>query len=434
MNLNENTQAVLLLTSHFTKLTQDAAKPLTPTEWGRFAAWLKEKELSPAQLLGGDVADMLSTWHDSKISLNRVEALLGRGHALALAMEKWQRAGIWVLTRSDENYPRRLKQRLRNDAPPFLFGVGNSRLLNNGGIAVVGSRHVNEENLQYADALGAKAALAGVNVVSGGAKGIDEAAMSGALTVEGTVIGVLADSLLKAATAQKWRNGLLNNNLVLVSPFYPEAGFNVGNAMARNKYVYCLSDVAVVVHSGRSGGTWNGAIENLKKGWVPVWVKPIGDAEAGNEAIVNQGGQWCENIIERLGVSSLFMSSQNAVSQADALLPPDKERQVESALKGSDAKPHGSSEKLPTIHVKAKVSNDPEHVKSQIGFYQLFLQEVKLVCFGDAKSIDEISECMKLHKLQVRNWLEQAQNEGVIKKLEKPVRYQWNGSSVEPKQ
>ena len=424
----------MLLTSHFTKLTQDAAKPLTPTEWGRFAAWLKEKELSPTQLLGRDVADMLSIWHDSKIPLNRIEALLGRGHALALAMEKWQRAGIWVLTRSDEDYPRRLKQRLRNDAPPFLFGVGNSRLLNNGGIAVVGSRQVNEENLQYADALGAKAALAGVSVVSGGAKGIDEAAMSGALTVEGTVIGVLADSLLKAATAQKWRNGLLNNNLVLVSPFYPEAGFTVGNAMARNKYVYCLSDVAVVVHSGRSGGTWNGAIENLKKGWVPVWVKPNRDAEAGNEAIVNQGGQWCENIIERLDVSSLFMSSQNVVSQADALLPPDKEQQVESALKGSDAKPYGSSEKLPAIHVKAKVSNDSGHAKSQIGFYQLFLQEVELVCFGDAKSIDEISECMKLHKLQVRNWLEQAQNEGVIKKLEKPVRYQWNGSSVEPKQ
>lgn len=39
-------------------------------------------------------------------------------------------------------------------------------------------------------------------------------------------------------------------NLVLMSPFNPEAGFDVGNAMARNKYVYCLADAAVVVHSG----------------------------------------------------------------------------------------------------------------------------------------------------------------------------------------
>ena len=435
MNLHENTQAVLLLTSHFTKLAQDAAKPLTPTEWGRFATWLNEKGLSPPQLLTEDVALMLSTWHDGKIPLNRLEALLGRRYALALSMEKWQRAGIWVLTRSDAAYPKRLKQRLRNNAPPFLFGVGNSQLLNNGGVVVVGSRYVNEESLEYADALGAKAALAGVNVVSGGAKGIDEAAMLGALSIEGTVIGVLADGLLKAATAQKWRNGLVNNNLVLVSPFYPEAGFNTGNAMARNKYVYCLSDAAVVVHSGKNGGTWNGALENLKKGWVPVWVKPTGDTEAGNEEIVKLGGQWCEDIIQRLDISSLFARSQNAGSKVDASLQEfDKEHQVENASKNSDVGQYGNNEIPCGITVEANASNDSEHLESQIGFYQLFLQKLKRVCSGEAKSIDEISEYMELKKVQVHDWLEQAQKEGAIKKLKKPVRYQWNGSSVDPKQ
>ncbi len=435
MNLHENTQAVLLLTSHFTKLAQETAKPLTPTEWGRFAAWLKEQELSPAQLLSGDVAVILSTWHDIKIPLSRLEALLGRGYALALAMEKWQRAGIWVLTRSDAAYPKSLKQRLRTDAPPFLFGVGNPQLLNNSGVAVVGSRHVNEESLQYADALGAKAALAGVNVVSGGAKGIDEAAMLGALSVEGTVIGVLADSLLKAATAQKWRNGLVNNNLVLASPFYPEAGFNTGNAMARNKYVYCLSDAAVVVHSGKNGGTWNGAIESLKKGWVPVWVRPTGDTEAGNEEIVKRGGQWCEGVIGHLDISSLFAHFQNAGSKVNASLQEfDKKHEVENASKNSEVEQYGNNEIPCGLTVEVNARNDPEHSESQMGFYQFFLQKLKRVCSGEAKSIDEISEYMELKKVQVRDWLEQAQKEGAIKKLKQPVRYQWNGSSVDPKQ
>lgn len=174
MNLSKNTQAVLLLTSHFTKSVHDAVKPLTPTEWGRFAVWLKEQGLSPTQLLNVNIADSLSDWHDNKISLKRLKALLGRGHALALAMEKWQRSGIWVLTRADADYPKRLKLHLKNDAPPFLFGAGNPQLLNNGGVAVVGSRTVSEENLQYANTLGGKSALAGVNIVSGGAKGIDE--------------------------------------------------------------------------------------------------------------------------------------------------------------------------------------------------------------------------------------------------------------------
>src|SRR3990172_8427415 len=99
--------------------------------------------------------------------------------------------------------------------------------------------------------------------------------MLGALEHEGTVIGVLADSLLKAATSNKYRKYLVNNNLVLISPYYPEAGFNAGNAMSRNKYIYCLTDAAIVVQSGTEGGTWNGAIENLKKEWVPLWVKEI---------------------------------------------------------------------------------------------------------------------------------------------------------------
>ncbi len=413
MNLSENTQAVLLLTSHFTKSTQDAVKPLTPTEWGRFAAWLKEQELSPTQLLNGNIAESLATWQDSKIPLSRLQALLARGHALALAMEKWQRAGIWVLTRADVYYPKRLKLRLKNDAPPFLFGAGNPKLLNNGGVAVVGSRTVSEENLQYAESTGVKAALAGVNIVSGGAKGIDEAAMSGALSVDGSVIGVVADSLLKAATAQKWRNGLLNNNLVLVSPFYPEAGFTIGNAMARNKYIYCLADTAVVVHSGKTGGTWSGAIENLKKAWVSVWVKPTEDTEAGNADIVKQGAQWCEGVIETCDINSLFAYSQNTVA--------DNVCSVENTPKYKDVK----------IMEKPLETKTSDNSESSIGFYQIFLQELKRVCSGNAKSIDEISDCMKLHKSQVRDWLEQAQNEGTIKKLNKPSRYQWNESSAD---
>jgi hypothetical protein len=92
--------------------------------------------------------------------------------------------------------------------------------------------------------------------VSGEARGIDETAMLSALEHQGTAIGVLADRLLRAATSAKYRKHLMVNNLVLVSPFNPEAGFNVGNAMARNRHIYCLADAAVVVSSTRDkGGT-----------------------------------------------------------------------------------------------------------------------------------------------------------------------------------
>jgi hypothetical protein len=78
--------------------------------------------------------------------------------------------------------------------------------------------------------------------------------------------------------------------------------------------------------------------------------------------------------------------------------------------------------------------NSHEHSATRIGFYQLFLQTLKQVCSQDAKSIDEISEYMQLHKLQVRKWLEQARDEGAVMELKKPARYQWNGSSVVSRQ
>ena len=254
MQASSQVQAVLLLTSQFARSEKGDPKPLSPTEWGRFALWLKDHDIQPASLLSHDPARLLSGWTDRSVTEDRIEYLLGRGVALGLALERWQRAGLWVLTRSEPEYPDRLKRRLRTEAPPVLFGCGCRSLLNGGGIAIVGSRDAADEDLSSAARLGADAASQGHSVVSGGARGVDESAMRGALASEGTVIGVLADSLLRSATSAKYRTHLMSNDLVLVSPFNPEAGFNVGNAMARNRYIYCLADAAVVVTTSRTGG------------------------------------------------------------------------------------------------------------------------------------------------------------------------------------
>ena len=203
MSISPNTQAILLLTSYFSKTKGESAKPLTPGEWGRFALWLKEKSLTPEQLMTGHLDELLIGWSDKEITLDRTEALLRRGSALALAMEKWLRAGMWVMTRSDPDYPVRLKRRLREGAPAILYGCGNKALLNGGGLAVIGSRNVNDKDFAYSRDLGALAAGKGYSIVSGGARGVDEAAMLGALEAEGTVIGVLADNLLRACSSAK---------------------------------------------------------------------------------------------------------------------------------------------------------------------------------------------------------------------------------------
>ncbi|TBW49695.1 DNA-processing protein DprA [Marinobacter halodurans] len=413
MNLSHTAQATLLLTSYFSKASSEPAQPLTNKEWGRFALWLRHQNSTPADLLKADPLALLKCWHDAKITQDRIVSLLNRGHSLALAVEKWQRAGLWVVTRSDREYPARLKKNLKADSPPVLFGCGNKALLNSGGLAVIGSRNANEIDLQFTRQVGVKAASEDIAIVSGGARGVDETAMLGAIDQGGPVIGVMADSLLKAATSAKWRKGLMEGNLVLVSPFYPEAGFSAGNAMARNKYIYCLADSSLVIHSGKKGGTLNGARENLKHSWVPLWVKPTDDPAAANADLVNHGGHWCGNNPDTISVRNLLESNNfngQPINESNDLFAGQQQPPLFAAKKEpadiSAEKEEGS------------VSGEPAD------FYLLFLKELGRMA-EEPFSPETLTESMGLHKTQVNEWLKRAIDEGQVRKLNRPVRYQF---------
>ena len=299
--MDKNKQAILLLCARFSTTEKGAPTPLTALEYGRFASWLKDSQLQPKDLFDKDIIDKcLQQWQDpkGKITADRLQYLMGRGLAMGLAVDKWHSAGIWILPRSDKDYPERLKKKLGHAAPALLFGVGNQKLLNTGGLAVVGSRNIGKSDTTYTQKIAQQAALEGLTIVSGGARGVDETSMLAALEADGNALGVLANDLFKSAVAGKWRKYLKNGQLVLVSTIYPEARFQVGNAMARNKYIYTLADNALVVRSEKdTGGTWAGAKENLKNTWTPLFVASPSSAE-GNEALVSKGAKQVEVINE----------------------------------------------------------------------------------------------------------------------------------------
>ena len=443
--LSPTAQATLLLTSYFSKASNESAKPLSNSEWGRFALWLKENSITPADLLVGDPQTLLQGWHDTRISVERIVELLKRGHSLALAMEKWQRAGLWVVTRSDSEYPKRLKQRLKTDCPPVLFGCGNKALLNAGGLAVIGSRNASDPDLAFTDQIGAKAASENIAIVSGGARGVDETVMTGAMRQGGMVIGVMADRLLRAATSSKWRKGLMEGRVVLVSPFYPEAGFNVGNAMARNKYIYCLADSALVIHSGKKGGTLNGAQENLKKAWVPLWIKQTTDKEAANADLVAKGGHWLKSDIQTLRITDLISNKEQPVSQVgepeddlfstyaqpelftetecEPVLTPESKEQIEEVKINSTAIEIQTENEADSADAIEIDNTTPE----PIDFYKLFISELRRLA-EDPVTINELIESTQLHKSQLTEWLKRAIDEEIVKKLNRPVRYQVKNS------
>jgi predicted Rossmann fold nucleotide-binding protein DprA/Smf involved in DNA uptake len=291
-NVTDNAKAILLLCGRFGSDDGEQTAPLNIREYDDLENWLWSKGWQPSDLLKEEKQEALDEAF-APVEPERMRALLKRGGAMALAVENWTNKGLWVLCRSDGQYPSRLKRHLKRQAPPILYGAGNPELLELGGVAVVGSRDVDAEGGDFARRLGQCAAEAGMQLVSGAARGVDELAMHGAFSAGGRVTGVMADGLFKTAVSGKYREGIREGRLLLVSPYNPDAGFSIGNAMGRNKIIYSMADCAVVVSSGfREGGTWAGAKEELERlGGRPVFVRSGADVPKGNEELLKMGGR-----------------------------------------------------------------------------------------------------------------------------------------------
>ena len=95
----------------------------------------------------------------------------------------------------------------------------------------------------------------------------------------------------RAALNRENRAVLMDGKLVLVSPYDPAAGFNVGNAMQRNKLIYGLADAALVVSSDfEKGGTWAGAVEQLEKLRLStIYVRSTGSPQKSLHALERRG-------------------------------------------------------------------------------------------------------------------------------------------------
>lgn len=293
--ISEDTYTILLLCSMLEKQNRDTPLPLSNSEYVKIADALKNLNLRPRNLLNADIHILETLFKqpilrdDKKLTSERLTRLLDRGGLLALSLSRWTSAGMWIISRADQNYPTRYKHKLGRSAPPLVYGIGEIDLLERGGIAVVGSRKPDPESESYTYHVGKWAASASVQVVSGAAKGVDEISMLSCAEAGGTSIGIVAENLIRASTKRDFRNAIIKKHLTLISSYSPEAGFSVGNAMGRNKWIYALADQALVVASSEGrGGTWAGAIEALKKG-LTVHVKTGNPARPGNDALVNHG-------------------------------------------------------------------------------------------------------------------------------------------------
>jgi DNA protecting protein DprA len=202
---------------------------------------------------------------------------------------------IQIVTLLDDNYPNSLNTLLPPDQrPPVLFYCGDLEILNFPTIAIIGSRHANEESLVFTREVAQCLAEQGANVISGYAHGVDQAAFKGATSSFGNTTVVLPQGIrrLTRTQLQKLQLKIESGNVLLLSQFHPEASWTVGRAMERNFVVTGLAQVVIVAESNLQGGTWagaNGALQQERLVYVRQGEPP--SSLPGNKALIERGGR-----------------------------------------------------------------------------------------------------------------------------------------------
>ena len=167
---------------------------------------------------------------------------------------KWFKSrGIDILCVEDEGYPTQLKE--ISNAPAILCKKGNISQVNEKTVAIVGSTTPTELGILTTLELSTRLVQTGVTVVSGLARGIDAAAHSGALSANGTTVGVVGSDLLSIYPSEKQELAeqiCENGALFSEHPFTTQP--TPANLVLRNRLISGLSIATIVVEENENGG------------------------------------------------------------------------------------------------------------------------------------------------------------------------------------
>jgi DNA processing protein len=173
-----------------------------------------------------------------------------------------------------------------------LYAIGNLDLLRQTALAVVGARDASERGLAISRSIGEQAGRAGIVVVSGGARGIDLMAHTGAIDSGGATICVLSEGILRSNSRADLGVELDRRAALFLSELPPNMTWSIGGAMSRNRIVCALAAVVVVVEAREKGGTVDAADTALEL-HRPLFVvdyAATGAQNDGNRKLLRKAG------------------------------------------------------------------------------------------------------------------------------------------------
>lgn len=180
-------------------------------------------------------------------------------------MEQLQKKNIRFLSREDKEYPEKFLQ--LEDPPDAIYYKGVMPKLTHPVAAVVGARECSDYGAYYAREFSRELAAAGVQIVSGMARGIDCMAHEGALQAKAATFAVFGCGVDRCYPPEKYA---LYERLVadggVMSEYRPGTEPKPGFFPMRNRLIAALADVILVIEAKEKSGSLITAALGLELG------------------------------------------------------------------------------------------------------------------------------------------------------------------------
>ena len=264
---------------------------------------------------------------DALMALKEKKQIISRYEAESI-MDKAKKIGAKIISYTDKEYPQSLLQ--INDAPPLLYTIGNTDLLNYPmTIAIVGARNASIAGRKIASRIAYDLSQNDVLIVSGMARGIDSAAHKGALyskNQKGATIAVLGtgpDIVYPTENKELYDNICKNGLVISEFPFGTSA--QVSNFPRRNRIISALSLGVLIVEANLHSGSLITAKTALEQGKEIFAVpgSPLENRARGPNMLIKEGAILTENSDDILNVLSIIQN-QNIKKTKMITFPLDK--------------------------------------------------------------------------------------------------------------
>lgn len=146
-----------------------------------------------------------------------------------------------------------------NFANKKLYCLGNTELLHNNCVAVIGTRQLSRQGLMFGKEVVTRICNDGFTLVSGLAIGSDTVAHKTATKLNAPQIAVLPSGF-KNITPQRniaLANEILEQGGLLISEYAPNQRANRNSYLERNEIVAQIADMVVVLECSAQSGTMN---------------------------------------------------------------------------------------------------------------------------------------------------------------------------------